>query len=89
MWIGAHHTLAIKQNEAIIKRKQGLNRAIEEEYKLSSQKETEIKQAFEKLKEKVKVQEPQQLLERFAQLYQKVPPQPNPWANPRLEHSHG
>ena len=32
-----------------------LNQAIEDEYKLSAAKEEEIKEAFEKLKEKVKV----------------------------------
>ena len=47
--------VAIKKNEEIIKKKQELNKAIEDEYKLSAQKEEEIKEAFEKLKEKVKV----------------------------------
>ena len=45
----------IKNNEEIIRKKQELNKAIEDEYRLSAAKEEEIKEAFEKLKEKVKV----------------------------------
>lgn len=63
--------LVIKENRRIIKDKTGEIIQIEKDYKSSSEKEREIKSAFHRLKESMQVQEQNQIMKRFSEIFRK------------------